>query len=371
MSVRPTLAALLVPGVLAAQAPAPPATAAPDTSRAVTFGAFVDTYYAWDANHPGPGNFDRAFTTQPARQDEFNVNLAFVEVKLAGARTRGRLALQAGTSVQSNYAGEPRTGSVSGPDLARHVQEAVVGVRPAKALWVDAGIYLSHIGQESWISRDNPTYTRSLIADYSPYYETGVKATWAAGAKLTVQLHLLNGWQNISETNRAKALGLRLDYVVSPHLTVGYADFVGNEAPDTAPARARVFNEVYLAWSAGRLGVWLTVDHGLQGRRPAPGTSTWYGGAAIARVRLSPTFALAGRVERYADPDGVIVSTGTAGSFVANGASVGVDVRVPSGVLWRTEVRGYRARDRVFPRRGGGSFSRDDAFLVSSLALTF
>ena len=363
---RIVAALLLAPCSLLAQA-----AAAHDSTRTVTWGAFVDAYYAWDANRPGPGNFDRAFTTQPARQDEFNVNLAFVEVKLAGARTRGRLALQAGTSVQSNYAGEPRTGSVSGPDLARHVQEAVVGVRAAQALWVDAGIYLSHIGQESWISRDDPTYTRSLIAEYSPYYETGVKATWAASAKLTVQLHLLNGWQNIAESNRAKALGLRLDYAASPHLTVGYANFLGNEAPDTARARTRVFNEAYLAWSAGPLGVWLTVDHGLQGRGPASGTSSWYGGAAIARVRLSPTVALAGRLERYADPDGVIIAAGTAGAFVANGASVGVDVDAGGGALWRTELRGYRASHAVFPLRGGAGSSREDAFVVSSLALTF
>ena len=79
---------------------------------------------------------------------------ALVAVQLSSAHTRGRLALQAGTSVQSNYAGEPRSGGISGPELTRHIQEAVVGVRAKSHLWIDAGIYLSHIGQESWISRD-------------------------------------------------------------------------------------------------------------------------------------------------------------------------------------------------------------------------
>jgi hypothetical protein len=45
-----------------------------------------------------------------------------VETKLDGPRIRGRLALQAGTSVQSNYAAAPRIGLVSGPDLARLIQ---------------------------------------------------------------------------------------------------------------------------------------------------------------------------------------------------------------------------------------------------------
>jgi hypothetical protein len=195
----------------------PSQVVAQDSARTVTLGGFVDAYFAWDFNRPGPGNFDRSFTTQPARHDEFNVNLAFVELKLSGPQVRGRLALQAGTSVQANYAGEPTTGAVSGPDLARHIQEAVVGVRAARTLWIDAGIYLSHIGQESWISRDNPTYSRSLIAEFSPYYETGVKATWAAGSRLTAQLHVLNGWQNISETNQDKAVGVGRADLLSPH----------------------------------------------------------------------------------------------------------------------------------------------------------
>jgi hypothetical protein len=39
-------------------------------------------------------------------------------------------------------------------------------------------VFFSPVGMESWMSRDNPTYTRSLVADYSPYYSAGVKATW-------------------------------------------------------------------------------------------------------------------------------------------------------------------------------------------------
>jgi len=345
----------------------PALAAAQDTSRAVTAGGFVDAYYAWDFERPA--SFDRSFTTQPARHNEFNVNLAFVELKLSSPRTRGRVALQAGTSVQSNYAAEPRIGAVSGPDLARHIQEATAGVRLAPRLWIDAGIYLSHIGQESWISRDNPTYTRSLIADYTPYYETGVRATWTASAKVTAQLHVLNGWQNISETNADKALGMRLDYAASPRLALGYTNFIGNEMPDSLPSRMRVFNEGFAAWSRGPLAAWLTLDHGMQARSGG-GHSTWYGGALISRVKVTSTTAVAARIERYVDPDGVIVATGTAHGFRVSGASLGLDVTPVPGTVWRVEARGFQSRDAIYPRHDGGLAARD-AVLVSSLALTF
>jgi hypothetical protein len=348
---------------------APTVMAAQDSTRTVTVGAFVDTYYAWDFNRPGPGNFDRSFTTQPARHDEFNVNLALVEVKLTGERVRGHLGLQAGTAVQSNYAGEPRLGSISGPELARHVEEAVAGVRVGPGLWVDAGIYLSHIGQESWISRDNPTYSRSLIADYSPYYETGVKLTWSATPRLTAQLNLVNGWQNISETNTDKAVGLRLDYAVSSHLALGYSNFIGNEMLDTVPSRLRLFNEGFALITAGNTSLWLTADVGRQ-QRAGGGWSTWYGGAAIGRVKVTPTVAIAGRVERYSDPDGVIVSTGTPNAFRVSGASANLDVTLAGSAVWRIELRGFQARDPIFPLHGSAGFGKRGGFVVTSLALT-
>lgn len=212
-----------------------------ESAPRVSIGAFLDTYYAYDLNRPR--TLDRSFTTTAARHGEFNVNLAFVEAVLAAPRVRGRLAVQFGTSVQANYAGEPRVGAVSGPDVSRFLQEATAGYRLAPALWVDAGIMLAPFGAESWISRDNPTYTRSLIADLSPYYEAGVRISWQATPRLAVQGHVINGWQNISETNTSKALAVRADYTLSPHLRLAYNAFAGNEQPDSVAARLRVYQE--------------------------------------------------------------------------------------------------------------------------------
>ena len=70
-------------------------------SPGLRIGGFVDTYYAFDFNRPS--NFDRAYTTQPARHDEFNVNLAFLEAVLPegpDSPARGRLA-RAGAHLRS------------------------------------------------------------------------------------------------------------------------------------------------------------------------------------------------------------------------------------------------------------------------------
>ena len=118
----------LVLGVIVLAPPTGGAQNAPDTAIKVTWGGFADAYYTYDFARPP--TLDRSFfggatfTTQPARSNEFNVNLAYIEANLSGNGIHGRVAFQAGTAVQSNYGAEPSVGIISGPLLSRHIQEA-------------------------------------------------------------------------------------------------------------------------------------------------------------------------------------------------------------------------------------------------------
>jgi hypothetical protein len=377
--IMPMLPLAFAGGVAWAQTPGPfAATAAaaaaayssPDTAVTVSFGAFVDSYYAYDFGRPV--NFDRPFTTQAVRHNEFNVNLAYIEAKVSGPRLRGRLALQAGTSVQSNYTGEPAVGTVSGPNLSRFIQEAVAGYQITPSLWVDAGIFLSHIGMEDFISKDNLTYTRSLSADFTPYYESGVKLTWQATPRLSALFTAVNGWQNISENNQDKAVGARLDYARSSSTTLSYYNFVGNEA---ASNRLRVFNGVgFKSGLTPALTLQGNFDYGAQQKAQNAGSSTWWSTGLIAKLQVAQVVAVSGRLERYQDPDQVIVVTGSPGGFKATTVSLGVDVTPvgPIRVLWRNELRGTWAGDAVFPNRSTTTgTAKSNTLLVTSLALTF
>lgn len=357
-------AALLVPAAATAQR-----AAVVDTVPTIAFGGFIDTYYAFDFNRPA--NYDRAFTTQPARHNEFNVNLAYLEATVRGSRTRGRLAIQMGNSVQANYAGEPRHGSVSGSEVARLIQEAVVGMPLSDDVWLDGGIFLSHIGMESFISQDNPMYTRSLVADFSPYYESGVKLTWRVSKTLSALVTVVNGWQTISETNAAKSAGVRIDYARSERTTLTYYNYLGDEAPDSAMHSAlRFFNGIGIRTQvSARLGFLGQIDAGIQQRADGLGRSAWYGGMVTGRYEAAPMVAVVGRVERYADPEQVIIATGLPDGVRLNGASIGLDTALRSRVRWRTELRGFVGETAVFPKNARGH-STNDVFIVTSLALS-
>jgi hypothetical protein len=346
-------------------------TATSDTAARITFGGFVDGYYAYDFNRPQ--NLDRSYTTQPARHNEFNINLAFIEARVDGPRIHGRLALQAGTSVQANYAGEPAVGSVSGPDISRFIQEAFAGYKVANHLWIDAGVFFSHIGNESFISRDNWTYSRSLTGDYTPYYETGVRAVWQATRKLTATAVVVNGWQNISETNSSKAVGVRLDYNPSSAVTLSYDNFFGNEQPDSLPSRLRIFNELIARMHlAPHLDLAATADYGVQHRLDDNGNDSWHGGSVVARYQITSSVSVNGRIEYFGDPGQVLIAVPDgANSFRGTGASIGVDVAPQPRVIWRTELRGFGTRSPVFPRPGAADdLSKRDGFIVTSFGLT-
>ena len=82
----------------------------------------------------------------------------------------------------------------------------------ARSRW-RRGIYPSHIGFESLQSQLNWTYTRSWMGELCALLPDA--ASRAPGASMTqwsAQLHLINGWQNISENNHGKALGTQVAY---------------------------------------------------------------------------------------------------------------------------------------------------------------
>ncbi len=177
--------------------------------------------------------------------------------------------------------------------------------------------------------------------------------TWQAIPPLSAQFDVVNGWQNISETNSGKAVGARLDWVASPKVTLSAYNLhrqrgtrhrrratphlSGGERQDRADREADA------AWG-----------HSTSARRTWwRETGRWYGASIIAHVQATPRTALVARVERYADPKQVIIVTGVTDAFKANGASLGIDATPAPSVMWRTELRTLAGRDAVFPGRDG------------------
>ncbi|MFZ9596100.1 MAG: porin [Bdellovibrionia bacterium] len=339
----------------------------------LTWGGFLDTNYAFDLNFPS--ELDRAFTTQPARSNEFNLNLGYVDVKMESSKVRGRFAIQMGTSAFSNYAAEPRKGLISGPELSRHVQEATAGYAVGEKTWIDAGIFFSHVGAESWISRDNLNLTRSLVADYAPYYLSGVKFSHVASDRLAMQLLITNGWQNVSENNGGKNLGTSLEYSWD-HLVLAYNTMLGMEVSGDLRGVARAeafrhFHDLVLKSRDWKSWEWIAqFDVGFQAQPQNQGQSVWWGSSLMARIAMSESQKISLRLEHFQDPDQIILVTGRPAAFNGSGGSLGFDQQLEHGLLCRTELRYLVATENLFPK-GRDQWAQQNLTLTTSLALSF
>jgi hypothetical protein len=329
---------------------------------ALKWGAFLDTYYAYDFNEPS--QFERAYTTQPVRTNEFNLNLGYIEASLDSEQVRGRFALQYGTSVLANSSSEPDIGNYSGVALAQTIQEAVIGYRLTDRLWIDAGIYFSHLGWESFISSRNWTYSRSLAADFSPYFQSGVRLAYEFSPKISAQLHLVNGWQSISNRNSKKGIGVQVSYQIASDWKAIYNNIL------TDVNGTRVFHDFGLEHDfSDYLQGAVSFDLGQQKIAQAQNFSSWYALTVLGRYRFTPQLSLGLRAEKYLDSHQANVTTGTPHGFNVWGASVNLDVALTSYLLWRSEARRLASADAIFPEHS--SVQQDDTFIVESLTLNF
>ncbi|MBC8110134.1 MAG: porin, partial [Verrucomicrobia bacterium] len=158
------------------------------TKSNLTFSGYIETYYLYDFNNPSDHNRP-GFVYSHNRHNEFNLNLGFVKANYDDGKVRGNLALAVGSYMNANYIAEP--------GVLKNIFEANVGVKISenKSLWVDAGIFASHIGFESAIGKDCWNMSRSILADNSPYFETGAKISYTSdNGKWFLSGLVLNGW---------------------------------------------------------------------------------------------------------------------------------------------------------------------------------
>lgn len=324
------------------------------------FGAFLDTYYAYDFNRP---EVKRMYTTQAVRHDQPAVNLAHVEMKIQTENLRSRLAMQAGDSVERN--------AVLEPGNEKYFQEAYLGTKVGEKTWIDAGIFLGNIGAESWISKDNWTYTRALNLDYVPYYSAGIRLEHKLDQKQSVQVQVLNGWQNITDNNHAKAIGMQYKNQIDETLVFTYNNFFGDEEVVSTSPRFRSYHNFILQMTASEEWQYLyAFDVGEQAQQTNDGVDFWYATTLTARRLLNSRQSLAFRAEYYSDRHQANVVTGTPNGFQVVGGSLNFDQSLATKVLWRSEIRGLYSKDEIYPEGAEGK-NRMDGFVVTSLAMWF
>ncbi|RFP65126.1 porin [Hymenobacter lapidiphilus] len=356
--------ALLAAGGATAQTAATDSVA---TANPLTFYGFVDGYYGYDFKNNNtqsrPG-----FLYSHNRQNEFTINQGVVGLRYDNGQVRGAIGLHAGSYVSANYAAEDQ--------VFKHIYEGYAGFRPFEKAWLDVGVFASHIGFESALSKDNWTLTRSLMAENSPYYEAGARFTYEVAPQLTLTALALNGWQNLQDNNQGKALGTQIQWRPTARLLINSSGFYGNEQPQDSVRRRRYFHNFYASYAAtDRLSLALVFDVGKQeSERRGDKADTWHTGAAFVRYQLAPKWSATARAEYYNAERGVIIRTISPlpadTDFKIKAASLNLDYAPTANVVFRVEGRVMDAKRPIFEQRDNRT-SDTYGNLTSSIALSF
>jgi hypothetical protein len=357
-------AALLICTQLPAQIA--PGEKVEEQKPSITWSGYVEAYYQYDFNRPIDNNRP-AFIYSHNRHNEFNLNLGFLKGSYNAERVRANLALAAGTYMNANYAAEQ--------GVLKNIYEANAGLKLGKRknFWLDAGIFSSHIGFESAVSKDCRTLTRSMSADNSPYYEAGAKITYTSdNGKLLLSGLALNGWQRINRVNGNSLMswGTQIQFIPSDRILLNYSTFIGTDKPDSARL-LRLFHDIYAILNiSNKIGLIVGFDIGTEEKTPSGnGLNTWYTPEVILKYTINGKWAIAGRVEHYNDKNGVIINTGTMNGFQTTGYSINIDHSPFKNVLVRLEARSLNSKDPIFLKQTQAV--NNNGSIAGSIAVSF
>lgn len=262
-----------------------------------TLNAYGDLYLGFATGLP---NKKPGFLYNHKINNQVRANLLLIQGAYEAERFHAKVGLMTGDYVRFNLKEEPL--------WAKPWYEAYVGLLPSvkTKLWLDAGIFSSYIGFENPITTENTMLTRSIVADNTPYYFSGIRGQYRSkGDRYEVLGFVLNGWQRIAwNKEQAKpSYGLSVKRMFTPKASLSYGVFYGTVYPDSLKMN-RLYQQVIGSVVKETWTYFASVDVGIE-------KGYLWGAAQItAQWRFHDAWAFSQRIETFVDPHNRCVNVG-------------------------------------------------------------
>jgi len=297
-------------------------------ASAFTFSGYAEGFFNYSLNSDASSKIYPFIYHYPDNR-MMNLNHAEFELHTRSDDWFGNIGLHTGRYVDENYGSEP--------SMLRPLYSASIGKNLSPEWTLEAGIFPSHIGFESAIGKEGWTLSRSLVADNSPYFESGLKTTFTPNEQWSFAALVLNGWQVISDPNSSKSFGTQIQWKPTPEILLNSSTYVGNDQPNSMPGKTRYFHNFFGVFKlSSQWSVATLCDVGVQ-ENGTKDWNTWIGGGVITQYSLEKNLKIGGRLEFFSDPSQV-VATGSPSTW---SASVNSDFAVLPRILWRNELKTY------------------------------
>jgi hypothetical protein len=175
----------------------------------LTGGAYLDTYFNY--NLANPQDNTQTISSSIGRHNEFTLNLASISIETNYKNIIGRIYLQTGQMLEivQKLDGSVGRGRNTSTENLRFIREAAAGYHFNKwyGINIEAGIFMSYIGLESYVLQENWSYQRSMVCDFTPFYFSGARIQAYPSKNFKTELWLMNGWQTYNKWNSALGIG--------------------------------------------------------------------------------------------------------------------------------------------------------------------
>lgn len=307
-----------------------------DFFKKVKISAGVDLYYAYDTDK------DKALmlSSISPHRDEFGLNLANIKFSYNEEPIRGVLAFHYGDIVKENWESNHP-----------NIQQANIGIKPFENLWIDAGYFITYIGEESFPNESSFT-SFALPSQYQPFYYSGIKISYDYNENFGAALHIMNGYNIIEDNNKNKTIGLQLYYKPKDYLEFLYNNMIGNEMPSDASGKMRMINDFIISYGPYKnFEASFLFDIILQENSKISDSTSFayaYGSLVILKYHFTPKFSAMIRGEYYQDLDGILsgIIKNNMG-MKGNGITIGCEYRPLEKTYFRLESRYLRLDDNL------------------------
>ena len=121
-------------------------------------------------------------------------------------------------------------------DIYRYLGEANAGYHFKKwyGINVDAGLFMSYVGLNSYYQSENWEYQASYTSDNTPWFFNGLRIQIFPTKKLKIEPWIINGWQSYGMFNNQPGLGGNITWCPNENIKILTNDYYGADAAGIA-----------------------------------------------------------------------------------------------------------------------------------------
>src|SRR5476651_1505214 len=203
-----------------------------------------DINYTSSFNHPKDNTIGGS--SEIFRSGEVQVTQLGIGGDFHYDNVRGRLMTQFGMYSETTPRNDasPSRGQWNLDGAYRYISEAYGGYHWDKmhGINVDAGIFMSYVGLDSYYQFDNWVYQPSYVSSNTPWFFNGVRIQIFPSDKLKIEPWIINGWQSYGRFNNAPGLGGQILWRPTGSLSLVLNNYWGKDALGN-PDRKRVHTD--------------------------------------------------------------------------------------------------------------------------------